>query len=132
MQPWTANTAGSRSCLPTANPLVIEGVKLIPSVTRVFRKSREMYVYLQAYENNATVTEPLVVFASFLRGQSKVFETPAMAINSGLEEKSKAVPLGFSVGLDKLPAGEYNLQVAVLDPNGKKASFWQASIMIVQ
>ncbi len=30
------------------NPLVADGRKLIPSVTRVFSKSREMYVYLQA------------------------------------------------------------------------------------
>ena len=32
------------------NPLVQDGQKLIPSVTRVFSKSRDMYVYLQAYE----------------------------------------------------------------------------------
>ena len=30
-----------------ANPLVQEGQKLIPSVTRVFHKSRDMYIYLQ-------------------------------------------------------------------------------------
>src|SRR5205085_4196815 len=34
----------------TANPLVQDGQKLIPSVTRVFSKGRDMYVYLQAYE----------------------------------------------------------------------------------
>src|SRR5580700_3947811 len=33
-----------------ANPLVLNGQKLIPSVTRVFSKSRDLYVYLQAYE----------------------------------------------------------------------------------
>ena len=33
-----------------ANPLVQDGQKLIPSVTRVFSKSGDMYVYLQAYE----------------------------------------------------------------------------------
>ena len=37
----------------TANPLVLDGQKLIPSVTRVFSKSRDMYVYLQAYEQEA-------------------------------------------------------------------------------
>ena len=31
-----------------------EGQKLIPSVTRVFSKSRDMYVYLQAYEPGVT------------------------------------------------------------------------------
>ncbi len=36
------------------NPLVQNGQKLIPSVTRVFRQSQDMYVYLQAYEQGVT------------------------------------------------------------------------------
>ena len=35
------------------NPLVYDGQKLIPSVTRVFSRSRDMYVFLQAYERGA-------------------------------------------------------------------------------
>src|SRR5262249_53663147 len=37
-----------------ADPLVHDGLKLIPSVTRVFSKSRDLYIYLQAYEPDAT------------------------------------------------------------------------------
>ena len=40
----------SRAAAQAVNPLVVEGQKLIPSVTRVFSKTRDMYVYLQAYE----------------------------------------------------------------------------------
>ena len=36
------------------NPLVRDGQKLIPSVTRVFSKSRDLYVFLQVYERTAT------------------------------------------------------------------------------
>ena len=43
-----------------ANPLVQNGQKLLPSVTRVFSRSKDMYVYLQAYEPNATTMQPLV------------------------------------------------------------------------
>ena len=32
------------------NPLVFDGQKLMPSVTRVFSKSRDLYVFLQAYQ----------------------------------------------------------------------------------
>jgi len=42
------------------------------------------------------------------------------------------VPLKFSVSLAKLPPGEYNVQVSVLDPGGSKAAFWQAPIMLIQ
>src|SRR5439155_8018584 len=115
----------------TANPLVVEGQMLMPSVTRVFSKSRDMYVYLQAYERNATTTQPLVAFVTFYRGQTKAFETTPLQVVDGLDPKSKAVPLKFSLSLSKLPPGEYNCQVTVLDPTGQKAAFWQAPIMLV-
>ena len=114
-----------------ANPLVVEGQKLIPSVTRVFSKSRDMYIFLQAYERSATSTQPLVAFVTFYRGQAKAFETSPLAVVDGLDPKSKAVPLKFSLSLSKLPAGEYNCQVSVLDPNGQKVAFWQAPVMLV-
>ena len=58
-----------------ANPLVHDGQKLIPSVTRVFSEASDMYVYLQAYQRAATTTQPLVAFVSFYRGDVKAFET---------------------------------------------------------
>jgi hypothetical protein len=45
-------TAG-KDRMQDANPLIADGRKLIPSVTRVFHTSRPMEVYLQAYENHA-------------------------------------------------------------------------------
>src|SRR5207249_10394812 len=37
-------TAGKGKA-PDVNPLILDGQKLIPSVTRVFSRSRDMYVY---------------------------------------------------------------------------------------
>jgi VWFA-related protein len=113
------------------NPLVVEGQTLVPSVTRVFSKSRDMYVYLQAYERNATTTEPMVAFVTFYRGQTKAFETTPLQIVDGLDPKSKALPIKFALSLSKLPVGEYNCQVTVLDPMGQKVAFWQAPVMLV-
>lgn len=114
-----------------ANPLIENGLKLIPSVTRVFSKSRDMYVYFQAYERNATTTQPLVVFVTFYRGQEKVFETPVFVVTNGLDAHSKAVPVKLTVPLNALASGEYNCQVTVLDPTGEKVAFWQALVMLV-
>jgi hypothetical protein len=116
---------------PSASPLIQDGMQLIPSVTRVFSKSRDLYIYLQAYERGATATQPLVAFVSFYRGQSKAFETPPLRVNEGLDLKSKAVPLKFSLALGKLHPGKYNCQVSVLDPTGNRAAFWQAPVMLV-
>jgi VWFA-related protein len=116
---------------PVVNPLIQDGQKLIPSVTRVFSKSRDMYVYLQAYERGATAVQPLVAFVTFYHGQTKAFETPPLAVTEGLDPKSKALPLGFSLTLNKLPPGRYDCQVSVVDPAGRKAAFWQAPVMLV-
>ena len=114
-----------------ANPLVLDGQKLIPSVTRVFSKSRDLYVFLQAYERDATTTRPIVAFVSFYQGQVKAFETAPLAVTEGLDAKSKGVPLRFSLSLEKLPPGQYDCQVTVLDPTGQKAAFWQAPIVVI-
>jgi VWFA-related protein len=120
-----------KDTVQTANPLVENGQKLIPSVTRVFSKSREMYVYLQAYELAAASTEPLVAFVTLYQGQAKAFETTPVAITDGLDPKSKTVPLRLSVPLDQLNPGQYDCQITVLDPTNQKAAFWKAPIMLI-
>lgn len=113
-----------------ANPLVQDGRKLIPSVTRVFSRSREMHVYLQAYEPDAQTVQPLVAFVTFYRGQAKAFETAPLPVTEGLNNKLKTMPLKFSIALGKLPPGRYACQVTVLDPNRQKAAFWRAPVMV--
>jgi VWFA-related protein len=115
-----------------ANPLVFEGERLLPSVTKVFSTSQDMHVYLQAYERGATETQPLIAYVSFFQGDVKVFETQPLPIVDGLNVRSKAVPIRLSVPLAKLPPGRYDCQVVVIEPTGQKVAFWQAPIAIVQ
>jgi VWFA-related protein len=126
------NALKSKDQAEVSNPLVQNGQKLIPSVTRVFSKSRQLYVYLQAYEPSATTTQPLVAFVTFYRGQTKVLETPPRSVTDGLNNRLKTMPLRFDLALDQLAPGAYNCQVTVLDPTGQKAAFWQAPIMVVE
>lgn len=41
----------------SVNPLVQDGKKLVPSVTRVFSAAREIYLYLQAYKSQTADTK---------------------------------------------------------------------------
>jgi VWFA-related protein len=116
----------------SVNPLVQEGIKLIPSVTRVFTRNQDMYVYLQAYQQNVDTAHPLVAFVTFYRGQTKAFETPPMQVTESLNNRLKTMPLKFSFPLQKIPPGEYLCQVTVLDPMGEKAAFWQGQVMLAQ
>ncbi len=128
---YNAGKGKTAAAAEAVNPMIADGAQLIPSVTRVFSKSKDMYVFLQAYERNVTAQQPLVAFVSFFRGQTKAFETSPIAVTDGLDPKTHAVPLRFDLALDKLQPGQYQCQVTVLDTNGQKASFWQAPIMLV-
>lgn len=114
-----------------ANPLVQDDTKLVPSVTRVFRKQQEMYVYLEAYQPAATQTETMVASVSFFRGKVKAFETAPVQITSGLNEKSKAVPVRFSVPLAELQPGRYTCQVNVLNPGAQKFAVWRSPMVVL-
>src|SRR5450631_496655 len=117
------------------NPLVQDGKKLVPSVTRVFSTSREIYVYLQAYkppvEGGQTATQPLFAFVSLYLGGSKALETAPTAIVPNAASRLGTMPLSFSVGIDRLAPGDYDCQITILDPATKKANFWRAPILIV-
>jgi len=113
------------------NPLVFDGQKLMPSVTRVFSRSRDLYVFLQAYERIEEKAEPLVAFVTFYRGDAKALETAPLAMTGDVDPKTKAMPLRFSVPLEGLAVGRYDCQVTVLEPGAAKATFWRAPIVIV-
>jgi hypothetical protein len=125
-----------------ADPLIVNGEKLIPSVTRVFSKGRSLYVYLQAYEGASVAptagqpaapptVKPLIAFVSFYQGQTKVYETQPMEVSPNPNTRLQIAPMNFTVDLSSLAPGKYDVQVTVLDPNGQKGAFWQAQIMLV-
>lgn len=114
-----------------ANPLVNGGQKLIPSVTRTYSAGRELYVFLQAYERDATTMRPLVAFVTFYRDGAQVFETEPLGVDAW-DAKTRAVPIRFTIAPGSLPPGVYDCQVSVLDPTGGKAAFWRAGVVIVR
>jgi hypothetical protein len=114
------------------NPLIYQGQKLVPSVTRTFNTSRPLFVFLEAYEHDTTTERPLVAFVTFYLDGVKVFETEPLAITEGWNPKSKAVPIRLSVPLESLKPGSYDCQVTVLDPSESRASFWRTSVALIR
>lgn len=126
-----------------ANPLVQNGEKLIPSVTRAFNVDRPMYVYLQAYERDKSgVTNvagsasgptptPLFAYVSFYRDQKLALEMPPIAVMPEPTTRLGVTPFTFQLSLGKLKPGPYQFQVTVLDPAGRRAAFWQGSVMLL-
>ena len=128
---YNAQKAKDRTKEEEVNPLVQNGQKLIPSVTRVFRQGQSMYVYWQAYEQSVTATQPLIAFVSFYREQTKAMETAPIQMTTSLNPRLQTLPFSFSIPLQGLTPGVYDCQISVLDPTTQKASFWRAPVKVI-
>jgi len=149
---YDAAKAKDRAKNEAVNPLVENGKKMIPSVTRVFGTGKQIYVYFQAYKQSAGAgsapaaggggtqapgqkaegAQPLYAFVSLYQGGKKLFETQPKSILPDAQSRLGTMSLAFDLGVDKLPRGVYDCQVTVLDPSDQKAAFWRAPIKLVQ
>jgi VWFA-related protein len=132
---YDASKRTAREKEEAVNPLMQQGRKLVPSVTRVFSKGHEIYVYLQAYKQQVQGqppdSKPLFAFVGLYSDGNKLFETAPAAVIPNPASRLGTMPLTFSLGVSQLPPGQYDCQVTVLDPTTQKTTFWRAPILIV-
>jgi VWFA-related protein len=122
-----------------ANPLVENGIKLVPSVTRTFSAQQTLFVYLQAYQRDLPSTagsaeqgpRPLVAFVTCYQDGAKVFEGEPLAADAW-DPKTKAVSIRLVVMAGQLKPGSYTCQVTVLDPSAGKSAYWRGAVEIVR
>jgi VWFA-related protein len=119
-----------RESAEAVNPLIQNGRKLIPSVTRVFSRARPMSVYVQAYQQDALPAQPLVGYVSFYRGKTKIFETAPAEVTGAASNRLRTMPVQFTIPLDSLSPGGYECQVTLLNPASQKAAFWRTAIVV--
>ncbi|HXS74849.1 MAG TPA: VWA domain-containing protein [Terracidiphilus sp.] len=143
---YDAAKAKDRAKDDAVNPLVQNGKKLVPSVTRVFAQNRDIYVYLQAYKpsaggsaSGATASaatppagDPLMAFVTLYSNGVEALKTRPIAVNPNAATRLGVTPLSFNVSSAGLKPGQYECQVTVLDPATAKANFWRAPIVIAQ
>ena len=104
----------------------------IGNVNGPFSRSRDLIVFLHAYEPNATATEPLTAFVTLYRGQSKVLETPQLIFKDALGNgRLRTVPVALRVPLRSLAAGTYECEVTVFNPASQKSALWRYRINLV-
>ena len=111
------------------HPLIQNGQKIVPSVTRAFRRDQTLYVYLEAFEPETP--QPLQTTVSFYRGKTKVFETSMQSAKDGFKVQAKVQPVKMSVPLTALEPGRYTCQVSVIDLQSQKVAFWRAPVAVL-
>lgn len=117
------------------HPLVQEGRKLIPSITRVFRKDQQMYVYFEVYdpgsEGRRSAAASLSAGVALYRDGVKMFESEPLRVSEKAEEKREAAPVEFQIPLKDLAPGDYICQVSVIDEIDRKFAFRRAPIVLL-
>jgi VWFA-related protein len=132
------------------DPLVQDGKKLIPSVTRVFTTGHKITVFFLAYkeknkeEESAAATTskaattniasptPLYAFATLYQNGKSVYECQPKAITQPADNSFSKLPFSFEIDHDKLPRGRYELQITVLDPAKQQSSTWRTQVMLAE
>lgn len=115
------------------SPLVAEGQKLVPSITRVFRRDQTLLVYLEVYDPSLNDAKKASVVAELelLQGGKRVFQSQPLRRQDLAEKRINTLPLQFQVPLNRLAPGEYIAQVNVIDSEGKKFAFPRGNLVVL-
>ena len=135
-EPLTSAVGGASNSkkLLAVHPLIQDGKKLAPSVTHVFRKGQNLYVYFEVYDPEpATDTKFPSVTASLslYRGRAKTFESEPVTVSRFAESRNQTAPFQFQIPLAGLKPGHYTCQMNVVDEVGRKFVFSRAPLVLL-
>ncbi len=125
--------ADPNSKLTDANPLVEDGQQLVPSITRVFRKDQNLFVYMEVYDPvlGGDQKPSVAAILTFFRGKTKMSQSQPVRLDSFIPQRGQTLPVRFQVPLASLPTGVYTCQINLIDENGHKFGFQRAEIKIL-
>lgn len=116
------------------HPLIQNGQKTVPSITRVFRKDQTLYVYFEVYDpaaDPASKTPSLSAQVELLQGARNAFSSMPARQQKLTPNRPGVASFSFQVPLAKMAAGQYTAQVNVIDEAGKRFAFPRSAIVVL-
>jgi VWFA-related protein len=109
----------------TDNPLVRDGVQLLPNLTHVVGKDQKLFFYYEVYDPGQTggAAPQLRTSLAFYRGRIKVFETPVVERTTIDVPDRHAALFQFEVPADSFTPGLYTCQINIIDAVSGKFEF---------
>ena len=125
--------ADRKKTLDKSNPLVREGQKLVPSITKVFRDGQDLFVLMEVYEPGETADRnvDLAASVSLYGRQGRALQSEPVVVTAKADAKSPSVPVEFRVPLNGLPAGTYVCQLSIIDKVAGKFAFNRTPLVIL-
>jgi VWFA-related protein len=109
----------------TDNPLVRDGLQLVPNLTHVVGKDQKLFFYYEVYEpgvENGGAPQ-LRTSLAFYRGKVKVLETPAVERMQIDAPDRKAALFQFELPAESFKPGLYTCQINIIDTVAGKFDF---------
>ncbi len=136
-EPMSASVASveKNKKLLAAHPLIQDGQKLVPSITRVYRTNQNLYVYVEVYDpglESSSKKPDVMASLSFFQGKVKTFQTEAVHVQAVSPSRNHMVPVRFEIPLSGLKPGNYNCQVNLVDEVGQKFAFSRSPMILVK
>jgi VWFA-related protein len=119
-----------------ANPLIMGEEKIVPNITRVFRRNQNLYVTFDVYDAqpdavDAQQCQLKVRMSLFNRKGVKAFEVGPVDATRLAATRPGAVPVQIQVPLKDLAPGWYICQIDVIDQLGRKFAFPRAPLVVL-
>jgi hypothetical protein len=107
------------------NPLIRDGVQLLPNLTRVVASDQKLYFYYEVYDLPTAEGRPAEIKTSlaFYRGKVKVLETPVIVRSTMDAADRRAAIFQFEIAADRFEPGLYTCQVNIIDEVGGAFAF---------
>ena len=129
MSTQVQKAAGGR----TENPLVRDGVQLLPNLTRAVGRNQKVYFYYEVYDPAVVEQRPdLRTSLAFYRGGVKVFETPVVDRTAIDEPNRRAVIFQFEVPADQFKPGTYTCQINIIDSIASTVAFPRLTFVVME
>jgi VWFA-related protein len=117
----------------TDNPLVRDGVQLLPNLTRAVGRNQKVYFYYEVYDPAlAEQTADLRTSLAFYRGGVKVFETPMVTRTMIDEANRRAVVFQLEVPAEQFKPGTYTCQINIVDAIASTVAFPRVSFVVME
>ena len=118
-----------------SNPLILGEEKIVPSITKVFRRDQNLYITFDVYDAapdpaNTRSRRIAVGMSLFNQKGVKAFEAGPLKATEVASSRPNAVPVQLQVPLKGLAPGRYTCQINVVDEIGRKFAFPRTAMVV--
>lgn len=119
-----------------ADPRIVGDEKIVPNITKVFRRNQNMFVTFDVYDAapdpvNNKLRDIKVSLSLFNQKGAKAFEVGPIDARQTATTRPEAVPVNIQIPLKDIVPGRYRCQINVVDEAGRKFAFPSAELVVM-